>query len=146
MNKEHPKIDRAAGIAYWQAPEVLEGHHLESYLTRLVADPDYSVGLQEILDFSRVKECKLTTDNVTRMVICQRAQQNKLIGNQRAMICESDLVYGFSRMFTLKSGEIPIEMQVFRSAEKAAEWLGIDFENFQALPAEWEGQIEECGV
>ena len=119
---------------------------MEAYLTSLIADPEYSVGLQEVLDLRSVEKCNLTTDSVTRMVICQRTLQNKLIGNQRAIICESDLVYGFCRMFTLKSGEIPMEMQVFRSAEKAAEWLGIDFKNFQALPAKWEGQIEECDV
>ena len=139
-------IDRAAGISYWKAPKVLEGHHLDSYLQHLLSDPDYSVGLQEVLDFKNVKECNLSTDNITRMVVCQRAQQNKLIGNQRALICDNDLVYGLCRMFTLKSGSVSMEIQVFRSADEAAKWLGIDYEDFQALPAIWEGQIEKQGI
>ncbi len=143
MSRVHPKIDRAAGISYWKAPEILEAHHVEAYLKHLLTSPDYSVGLQEVLDFNGVEECRVTTDNVNRMVACQRVRQNELIGNQRALICSSDLVYGLCRMFTLKSGEVPMEIQVFREVDGAAEWLGIDYTDFQALPAMWEGQIDE---
>ena len=118
------QINRSAGISFWQAPESFRVEHFETYLHDLVSDPGYSVGFQEVMDFSKVETCELSAEGVAQMVFCQRAFKDKLIGNQRVMIAPGDYINVLCRMYSLRSADVPMEIEVFHNAEEAAMWLG----------------------
>jgi len=46
-------------------------------------------------------------------------------GGRTAIVAPNDLAFGLARMyeFTVDPAEVPVEVQVFRSAEEASRWL-----------------------
>ncbi len=97
---------------------------------RLRTDPDYISSYDGIFDNTRL-EHPYTSEEMR--ILAERRMEKNPSNGRLAVISPDDVVYGMSRMHQLiGEGSFPVQINVFRDAKSALEWLnktGIDIES-----------------
>ncbi len=92
---------------------------------RLYADPRFQVPTRILWDL-RAGSFDISTEDVSRL--SDYVLKNRVEGRGRtAIVAGDDLVFGMSRMYEFMTAESSAEIQVFRDAEAALDWLSENF-------------------
>jgi hypothetical protein len=97
---------------------------VQAFLDAL-ADPRAPARVALLVDVSRSDSLTSRSPDEIRMVAEFLGPHAEWIGGRCAVIAESALAFGFSRMGSVYSGKVGVEAQVFRDAESALAWLGV---------------------
>lgn len=98
---------------------------VESYRD-LIAEPDYDLTFDDLVDLTPLVELRVTSDAVRRLVALFEPYNHLGVTNRLAIVAPRDYMYGMARMYQLLRSEAPEQTMVFRSLDEAAAWLEVD--------------------
>lgn len=97
-----------------------------SYYDKLLSLPGDSGMFHELVDFSELTRVELTKGALSRVAMKATAKYGSCdIKLKCAIIASLDYVFGLSRMYEMGERHSNIELQVFRNAQEAVDWLGL---------------------
>ncbi len=116
------RIDRERRIVFSEASGVLTDSDLIEFQKRLRDDPEFEPDLRQLADCRAIDEIGVTSQGVEEASSRSPFSQ----GSLRAIVVSSDEAFGMARMFENLRHEARDEIRVFREAEEARRWLGLE--------------------
>jgi hypothetical protein len=88
---------------------------------RLRADPCFRPDFRQLLDMSELKQIQISHEKV------RQAARDQFFspGVRRALVAQSDAVFGMARMYAIASEGEGQTIEVFRDCSEAKVWLGV---------------------
>ena len=117
------RIDPTRQVVLTHAWGVLTDADILALKERLIRDPDFTDGMDELADVSAIERLDVSSYGVELMVAHDR-RNGTLRRRRLAIVVPSDRVFGLARMYQLMSGEQDRNVGVFRSFPDAQAWLG----------------------
>lgn len=117
------RIDPTAGVVFsvWEGDVTLA--EAVQHNDALRSDPAFHPGMNQLSD------ARLVTSTVTAKGIRALAQTSPFgRGSRRAIVAQTDLVFGVSRQYALQTKGDGGEVMLFKDMQFAIEWLGLDME------------------
>ncbi|RYG92046.1 STAS/SEC14 domain-containing protein [Loktanella sp. IMCC34160] len=122
--KIHPNLHLVC-VTY--SGEVTPDQYLESF-DRYLKDPDYAPDLRILMNMTTATGFDIDFKAMFQMVLHQIPHYaNRPKGTRAAILAPDDLSFGIGRMYqSLTDGQLPSELAVFRTAEEAFDFLGLE--------------------
>ena len=100
---------------------------LKDQAEAVAADPRIGPGARELVDLSGIEDIQGDSRALELNIQIDSAHREKLAGMRTAIVASTDLLYGFARMYQslAEVKDSPLTVEVFRTVEKAREWLGL---------------------
>ena len=94
----------------------------------VAADPRIKPNMRELVDLSGIEDIQGDQKALETNIRIDIHHSEKLKGMRTAIFAPTDLLFGFSRMYQslVEVREAPATVEVFRTIEKAREWLGLE--------------------
>ena len=96
------------------------------YAEKAVADPDIDAETNDYIDLSGVTSTSVTSAGLQRMNAALEQGGRVRHSGRMAIYAPDDVPFGLARMFQAYREGTPIEVRVFRQADEAREWIGLD--------------------
>ncbi len=116
------RIDRERRIVFTEASGVLTDSDVIEFQRRLRDDPEFEPDFRQLADCRAIEEVGMTSQGVGEASSRSPFSQ----GSLRAIVVSSDVAFGMARMFENLRHEARDEIRVFREAEEARRWLGLE--------------------
>ncbi|MFI5214687.1 MAG: hypothetical protein ACHQU8_09140 [Gemmatimonadales bacterium] len=114
-------IDQSRSIVLTRGWGVAVDRDLHAHVRSLAADSRFRPHFKQFGDLRGVVKA-----DITRLGIRQLSDLNPFgAGAKRAVVVGSDVVYGMARMYQVMRADRGDELEVFRDADLAFEWLGV---------------------
>jgi hypothetical protein len=115
------RIDRPRSLVISRSWGMVTDQDLLGHARALGRDPHFRSDMRQLYDFREV-----TIPNVGSATVLELANLSPFgVGARRACIVGSEVAFGMARMFQMLRDTARDEIQVFREAEPALEWLGL---------------------
>ena len=88
--------------------------------------------MRELVDGRSIDVFEVDARGQVDLVRLLKEHRDRLEGIRWAFIAPTELAFGMFRMFEAQKSDLPFETAVFRSADEAAEWLGVPEEALDA--------------
>jgi hypothetical protein len=116
------RIDKDEGLVIGTLKGEVDVDAVLAGLEELVADEDYSPGLNGLTDLREMKWESEQGD--LRKLVHFLIEHRKKIGRSRsAVVVSNGRTFGMARMFEVFSTQSSINVRVFRDLDKAKRWL-----------------------
>ncbi len=89
---------------------------------RARSDPDFPVGMRQLIDLSEVTDVELTVSDVLEF----GKDAPFVSGARRAYVAPEPATFGMLRAYQATADEADSYSRVFRSMDEARAWLGLD--------------------
>jgi len=96
---------------------------LQEFRANLVKDPLFHEGMKELADYRNVEEHYFTREGFQQFLDQEKQFIDLLRDYMIAIVTDSDLHYGFARMYIAKMSDLIPNVKVFRDFEQAEVWL-----------------------
>ena len=116
------QIDRERRIVYTKAFGVLTNSDILDFQKRLREDPEFEPDFRQFADCRAIDEMGVTREGVEEA----SSRSPFSHGSRRALVVSSDVAFGMARMLENLRHDAGDEIRVFREAEEARRWLGLD--------------------
>ncbi len=116
------RIDRERRIVFTEASGVLTDSDVIELQRRLRDDPEFEPDFRQLADCRAIEEVGMTSQSVGEASSRSPFSQ----GSLRAIVVSSDVAFGMARMLENLRHEARDEVRVFREAEEARRWLGLE--------------------
>lgn len=93
----------------------------------IAADPAVPRGHRELVDLRAVTSVDVSPEGLAALVE-RDARRPEIAETRLAIVAPRDLAFGFGRAYQARSLASRPEVEVFRTAEAAAAWLGVPLE------------------
>jgi hypothetical protein len=113
------KIDPARKVVFTEVFDDLTEQDVKEHQARLQHDPQFNPEFSELIDATGLKTVRLTSLSTDRLVRSRPFGKNARV----AVIAESDLAYGISRMIEVHSEAQGVPFRGFRKRPEAEAWL-----------------------
>ena len=119
----HLKVDVENGIVYSSFEGALNDNDILTHRNLLKSHPDFNPQFSEIVDFTEVKQLKVTVGLINSM-----AKSDSLYSpeSRHAVIAPHDLTYGVARMYQMLAQDTRPNVAVVRSMTEARRFVGIE--------------------
>ena len=98
---------------------------LNTAAQQIVSSDQHAADISTLWDVSQVDTNNLDQGFFEELIALRKNLKGR--GNAKlALVANSDLRFGLSRMYELLSGELPQSMHVFRTLDEAKEWLSTE--------------------
>lgn len=125
MPIEH-RVDAEANLLVVVASGPVADEDLLKYARRIAEDVSISAGHDELIDLRGVEAGGEVTSPTLRRVASMFSAIDRTPERSRvALVANSDVAYGLSRMYQAFRSESPLDLRVFREMPEAREWLGL---------------------
>lgn len=102
----------------------LDDADLMGAYARLLQDPDYDHGADDLVDMREVEQLGVTQQGLENIMALFAPVDQLGIPTRLAIVAPGDEVYGVSVMYqTLRGDDVPEQIAVFREMSEAEEWL-----------------------
>ncbi len=117
-------IDVRGHIVYGRGWAEVTEADIVNIRERLTTDSQFSPTFMQLLDLSEVTSLGIRWANVRSLV----SEDPFDASARRAIVAPATAVYGSTRMYELYAEESMPNISVFRTAEEAGRWLGLEEE------------------
>ena len=119
----HVKVDVQNGIVYSSFEGALNDNDILTHRDALKRHPDFNPQFSEIVDFTEVKQLKVTVGLVNAM-----AKGDSLYSpeSRHAVIAPHDMTYGVARLYQMLAQDTRPNVAVVRSMAEARRFVGIE--------------------
>jgi hypothetical protein len=114
-------IDRTRQLVLSRAWGVLSNEDLEDHYAWMTADPAFDPEFRQLADLREVTELALNSSNIARAATKPAFDAQA----RRAIVANSDIAFGLSRMYAIYAEGRGQTVEVFRTIEEAEAWLGL---------------------
>ncbi len=114
-------IDAELGVVFTTLRGAVTFKEFARHLQDLDGDPDFRPDMMELLDGNDAGTDEFDVEQMMSF-------KDSYVwgpGARRALVCNSDLVFGLFRMFQITSGDAHGEIKLFRDIDEARTWLGL---------------------
>jgi len=115
-------IDAAKHIVYATVTGEITVAEVRADLMRVASQKDHQPTLPGIIDMRRATT-HITTEEIQQIAGFVTAHPKVVRSTRRALLVETDVMFGLYRMFTAYAGNGSVEFEVFRDERKALEWV-----------------------
>lgn len=117
------KVDVKNGIVYSSFEGALNDNDILAHRHVLKSHPDFNPQFSEIVDFTEVKQLKVTVQLINSM-----AKGDSLYSpeSKHAVIAPHDLTYGVARLYQMLAQDTRPNVAVVRSMTEARKFVGIE--------------------
>jgi hypothetical protein len=113
-------VDLTRSLVLSRGWGVLTDRELLAHVRALTIDSRFAPHFRQFVDLRDVTDVQFTASTIKEMV-----RLNPFgAGARRALVVTSDELFGMARMYQLMTDESPDELQIFRKADYALQWLG----------------------
>ncbi len=120
------RIDRESGTVLYRTEGDVAEEDMIKTSNAVARDPEYRVGMNGIADVRAVdSNVSVSADALRELSDFNRMLPEELIHPRMAIVADTDLLYGLSRMWQMYSEDLPNDYAVFRDITEACDWLGI---------------------
>ncbi|MCA9441716.1 MAG: STAS/SEC14 domain-containing protein [Candidatus Omnitrophica bacterium] len=117
------KIDAQRGIVYLQMDDPFDVNKGKELIDKMLDHPDFRKGMSTLWDIRGVDAASVTREHMREMRMFNLGREEKRGYGRMAILVDSDINFGLSRMYHVV-GDLPhIEMSVFRELNEAEQWL-----------------------
>ena len=115
------RIEPSYRMVYTRGYGVVTDEDILGHNRDLKADPDFDPTFNQLLDFTEAVEIKIQTETI------QRIARRRIfdLSSQRAIVVDTALKFGLSRMFQNLRLPEDENIRVFFDIVEARKWLGI---------------------
>ena len=93
---------------------------------KMFAETEWKNGFNILCDYREITDFDLDRKDIEKVINQDRQHEPIFDKSKCAIVANADLVYGFSRMWEILSGDIELTRMVFRDINDAQKWLGLD--------------------
>jgi len=112
-------IDKEHRVVMSSGSGVLTRDDMIGHQNRLLKDPDFDPSFSQLIDFTHVAQVDVTPEDI--LFLAERHVFSR--NSHRAILAESDLTYGLSRMFEMiRDAKGETGVRVFRDRDEALAW------------------------
>jgi hypothetical protein len=102
--------------------------------TSLFDDPEYEPGMSKLIDLREADSVGRSGNALTTIGdLLTRQYEGSSVTTRIAIVAPADLSFGLGRMYGMLTDDAPQKVGVFRSVEKAVEWLGVSLDSVKRL-------------
>ena len=123
-------IDAEHRIVYSRAWGEFTEADVLTHRQQLKANSLFDSSFRQLADFSGVTRLAISAASVRALTSSDPWDS----GSRRAFVASADVVFGMARMYATLLGESRSNIAVFRRADEARRWLGLDEDQPQARP------------
>lgn len=116
------RIDTRRHAVFSTAEGVVTDDELLANQRAVQEDPQFSPDLDLLFDARPVTELRATSDGIRLLALTSPFAA----GSRRALVADSDEVFGMARMYESRSAGSPGETRSFRQIEEALDWLHLE--------------------
>ncbi|HEV3218992.1 MAG TPA: hypothetical protein VGZ48_04430 [Candidatus Acidoferrales bacterium] len=113
------KIDPARKVVFTTVSDELTEEDVRKYQEQLLRDPKFDPEYSQLIDATNLKSVRLSSLSTDRLLRTRPFKQSA----RCAVIAESDLAFGISRMIEVHCEAQGIPFRGFRKRANAEEWL-----------------------
>jgi len=119
----HVKVDVKNGIVYSSFEGALNDNDILAHRDVLKTHPDFNPQFSEIVDFTEVKQLRVTVGLINSM-----AKSDSLYNpeSRHAVIAPHDVTYGVARLYQMLAQDTRPNVAVVRSMAEARRFVGIE--------------------
>ena len=103
---------------------------------KVFAESEWTNGFNILIDYREISKFEVKAEGVHKIINQDKANKHLFDQSKCAIVADSDLVYGLSRMWEILSEDSKIPTMIFRNIEDALQWLGLDRDS-ERLPREF---------
>ena len=115
-------IDPEKQIAYTTITGKITLAEIRAEMAKLPTLPGFNPLLPGLIDL-RQATVALTGDDIRQIADAIKARPDTFKGTRRALLVNSDLMFGLYRMFATFASDSEAEYRIFREEKQAHEWL-----------------------
>ena len=93
---------------------------------RMFAETEWENGFNILCDYRETTDFNLSYEDVNKVVWQDKKHEHLFDKSKLAIVAKSDLVFGLSRMWEMRSQDSKLTKKVFRDMNDAESWLGLD--------------------
>ena len=101
--------------------------------SKIFANSEWINGFNILLDYREISELGVKTEDIENIVDQDKRNEYLFDKSKCAIVADSDLVFGLSRMWEAYSEDTKIKAMVFRNIEDSLRWLGMDEMVYQSI-------------
>ncbi len=128
------------GLVVTVASGSVDDTQIRSHSTKIISDPRHVERTRELCSLERAVGASVSIDALRGMVADDSIYMRRFHSYQLAIVAPEDLTYGMARVYQALCSSLISNMQVFRKAEDAYEWLELTEEEV-ALVEETKSRI-----
>jgi hypothetical protein len=128
------RIDKAARVVVCtHTGKTSDTDFIQTY-TSLFNDPEYEAGIPKLIDLRKADSVG-RSGNALMVIgdVLKRQYAGSSVKTRIAIVAPADLSFGLGRMYDMLTNDAPQKVGVFRSVEKAVEWLGVSLDSVAGL-------------
>jgi hypothetical protein len=112
-------IDPARRVVFTAVVDELTEQDVKDYQEQLLRDPKFNPEYSQLIDATNLKTVRLTSLSTDRLLRTRPFKKDARV----AVIAESDLAFGISRMIEMHCEHMGITFRGFRKRPEAEAWL-----------------------
>ena len=113
------RIDRERRLVVSRPHGVVRDEDMIAHQKALAADPDFDPTFDQLIEPEGVTVFQVSTAAYRRLA----AESPFREGSRRAVVAPTEMGYGLSRMFEMRTASSGSLVRVFRTAKEARRWL-----------------------
>jgi len=117
------RIDDDRQILFVTCSGQLTDDMVVGLLTDLNDDDRHGPGYSALIDFRQADPFELTPDGVKLFIKLNREHVRECQTDKVAIVADDPLAFGTSRMYEMRGGDVAFPVNVFRTYDRAMEWL-----------------------
>jgi len=115
-------IDTSKHVVYATVTGEITMEEVCADLRQVAAQKNHQPELPGIIDM-RKATTHLTADEIQQLAGFVTRHPKAVRSTRRALLVETDVMFGLYRMFSVYAGNSSVEFEVFRDEQKALEWV-----------------------
>lgn len=96
---------------------------LKEAAQKIVSSDQFAPNIATLWDLRQLDADNINQNFLSNLVSLREKQFQEREGAKLALVANSDLIYGLSRMYEMLSNGLPQSMHVFRTIDEAMVWL-----------------------
>lgn len=101
---------------------------LKAAAQQIISSDEYAANIAALWDLRQMDTSNINQD-FFKNLIALREKRTEREGAKLALVANSDLKFGLSRMYEMLSDDLPQSMHVFRTIDEARNWLDSNSES-----------------
>jgi hypothetical protein len=126
------RIDKAARVVICTHTGMTSDADFIQTYTSLFNDPEYETGMSKLIDLRKADSVGRSGKALTIIGdLLTKQYEDSSVTTRIAIVAPADLSFGLGRMYGMLTDDAPQNVSVFRSVEKAVEWLGVSLDSVE---------------
>jgi hypothetical protein len=115
-------------LCYVKATGKVRGNEILKASIEIFSDPKWKPGINQIIDYSYIKELVLTREEIDLILKIEEEQEKIVKDDKRkvAIISDNQLYKAIFKYYEIKTKKLLHKTKIFKTIDEALDWIGLD--------------------